>query len=207
MDMDQDELRGLLALILLGIFGSYGVYLFFGNAIALWWNQNWWIFAIIVGGLFVFLCWLFFPSGKTISAAPPPPPPTYHLTPSLVYEIVDLLEKWVPSKVFRDEGQAEVAALEYLRHFYPAVAYQQQHSNFRADLEIEDVGIEIKLPKRSRHLMTLRGQMMQYCNYFEHVIALIFSYHDTLRDALESFVDDMEKQYGDKVKVIVKEID
>lgn len=119
-------------------------------------------------------------------------------------EIANALEGWIPSKRFRDESYAEIGTLEFLKHDFPDIKYQQYHEGFRADLEIENIGIEIKLPKKSRHLTTLRGQMMQYCKCFDYVIALIFDYHHLPEETLESFADDVDEHYGHEVRVIIK---
>lgn len=124
-------------------------------------------------------------------------PPT-----DLVERIVYLLQEWKPVKRFGDESPAEAAASEYLSHHFPnRVKFQKYHEEFRSDLEIEDVGIEIKVLWKTAELTRMRGQMILYCKYFSRVVALIFNYNDI---SLDSFIRDMDTLYPNKVKVIIK---
>lgn len=203
------EEKDWTTLVILIVFFLLAIFVMFQHVIVPWWSQNWWIIAIVIGvivGGFVFFIWL---GGGEWKKSGIKKAPRYY-TPSsapqrTVDEIIDALEDWTPSKKFRDESYAEVGTVEYLKHYFPDLKFQQYHEGFRADLEIEDVGIEIKLPKRSRHLTTLRGQIMQYCKYFDYVIALIFDYKYIPRETLESFIGDMKDHYSDKVTVIIKD--
>jgi hypothetical protein len=121
----------------------------------------------------------------------------------LASRIVYLLEEWSPVKRFSDENPAEAAASEYLNHYFSnRVKFQKYHDEFRSDLEIDDVGIEIKVLWEIAELTRLRGQIMLYCKHFNHVIALIFNYNNI---DLGSFVSDMRAHYPNKVTVITKE--
>lgn len=119
-------------------------------------------------------------------------------------EVTNILENWTPSKRFKDESHAEVATLEYLKHYFPRTKHQKAHGEVKADVEIGNIGIEIKVSKKSRHLTTLRGQLIQYCKCFDYVIALIFDSHNVSSEALRSFEEDMKELYGDKLQIITK---
>lgn len=147
-------------------------------------------------------------SSARTSTQPQPPqasPPlvTEAQSKSTYDEVVSRLMAWRPARRFNDERQSEVATQQYLHTYFPdQVRYHKFRENFESDLEISDIGIEIKVLYKTSELQRLGGQLMAYCEHFNHVIALIFNYN---RLDLASYLRQWQKRFGSQVAVIVKE--
>jgi len=123
--------------------------------------------------------------------------------------IVDILKNCpLPTKFRHDpENDAETWMSAQLVHEFPDHKRQQFYPQYhqRFDIEIGDIGVEVKLPQGSRDLATLRGQMQIYLKRFKYVIALILNYYHINPELLDDFKKDMEN-YDGRVIVIERQL-
>jgi len=122
--------------------------------------------------------------------------------------VVDILETCpLPSKFRHDpENDAETWISSQLIHDFPEHKRQQHYSQYhsRFDIEINDIGVEVKLPKGARDKATLRGQIQIYLKRFKYVVAFIINYYHINPELIDDFKKDME-EYGDRVIVIERQ--
>jgi hypothetical protein len=134
---------------------------------------------------------------------PSPPLVTEAQGKSMYDNVVSILRNWQPARKFNDERQGEIATEEHLNHFFHnQVRRHKYREDFESDLEIGDIGIEIKVLYKTSEMQRLGGQLMAYCQHFNHVIALIFNYN---RIDLGSYKNQWQKHFGSKVEVIEKQ--
>jgi hypothetical protein len=120
--------------------------------------------------------------------------------------VIDILENCpLPSKFRHEpENDAETWISSQLIHDFPKLRRQQYYSQYhsRFDIEIGDIGIEVKLPKGARDLTTLRGQIQIYFKRFKYVVVFIINYYRINPELIEDFQKDMELEYGERIVVI-----
>ncbi len=75
----------------------------------------------------------------------------------------------------RDEEDLEKQLYQYLRAKFPGIKIQRQKrlGTLRVDLYIPPCGIELKIPKSTVHLQRLIGQIRDYSEYLDCLIAVI----------------------------------
>jgi hypothetical protein len=123
--------------------------------------------------------------------------------------VISILESCPLPPRFRHEPEndAETWISAQLVHDFPDHKRQQHYSIYhsRFDIEIDDIGIEVKLPKGARDMATLRGQIQIYLKRFSHVVAFIINYYGISREIIDEFKRDM-REYGGRVTVIERRI-
>jgi len=141
-------------------------------------------------------------AGTPMQPQPSPPFVTEAQDKSMYDDVVRTLRNWQPARRYNNEPESEVATEEHLNHyFHNQVRRHKYREDFESDLEIGDIGIEIKVLYKTSELQRLGGQLMAYCEHFNHVIALIFNYK---RIDLVSFKNQWQKRFGNQVEVIEK---
>jgi hypothetical protein len=124
-------------------------------------------------------------------------------------QIVSILENCpLPSRLRRDapENDVETFLEARLRDDFPTLKRQQPFGHSRFDIEIGDIGIEIKLPKGQRDVDALKGQIQTYLKRFSYVIAFIINYYGISREIIEDFKQDVAVLHGNRVIVIERKL-
>jgi hypothetical protein len=124
-------------------------------------------------------------------------------------QIVSILENCpLPSRLRRDapENDVETFLEARLRDDFPNLRRQQPFGHSRFDIEIGDIGIEIKLPKGQRDVDALKGQIQTYLKRFSYVIAFIINYYGISREIIEDFKQDVTVLHGSRVIVIERKL-
>lgn len=131
------------------------------------------------------------------------------ITDANLARVVDILKNCPLPRKFRHdpENDAETWMSAQLVHEFPSHKRQQFYSQHhqRFDIEIDDIGVEVKLPQGSRDLATLRGQIQIYLKRFKYVIALIINYYHINPELIDDFKKDMEN-YDGRVIVIERQL-
>jgi hypothetical protein len=108
--------------------------------------------------------------------------------------IVSILETCpLPTRLRRDapENDVETFLEARLRDEFPSLKRQQVFGHSRFDIEIGDVGIEIKLPKGQRDVDALKGQIQTYLKRFSYAIAFIINYYRISQEIIGDFKRDV----------------
>jgi len=128
------------------------------------------------------------------------------ITDTNLVRVVDILKNCpLPTKLRHDpENDAETWMSAQLIHEFPDHKRQQHYEQYhqRFDIEIGDIGVEVKLPQGSRDLVILRGQIQIYLKRFKYVIALVIHYYPINLELINDFKKDMEAWYGERVIII-----
>ena len=95
-------------------------------------------------------------------------------TESRIEEIVNAVKEFRPEPI-RNEEDLEKQLYQYLRAKFPKVPIKRQVKvgSYRIDMQVGPCGIELKVPKSLTHLQRLTGQVRDYSEFMECMIALI----------------------------------
>lgn len=119
-------------------------------------------------------------------------------------DILDLLEDFQPETV-RDEEDLEKQLYQFLRaRLGSSVKRQYPVGDQKIDIAIEDsVGIEIKIAESRSKLQRLVGQVLDYVEYFDEVIAVILDVGANVD--IDSYIKKL-RQLGAEVVVLEGDI-
>jgi len=92
----------------------------------------------------------------------------------IVNALIAAINEFRPEPV-RDEEDLEKQLYQYLRAKFPKLPIKRQAKlgEYRIDLVVGPCGIELKVPKSSTHLQRLIGQIRDYSQYLDCVIAVV----------------------------------
>ena len=66
--------------------------------------------------------------------------------------------------------------------------------NYRIDVQVGDIGIELKLPKTSHQLLTLRGQVDEYSKRYKNKLIILLVAPKVDSSIIQEFKKDMKKR-------------
>jgi hypothetical protein len=91
-----------------------------------------------------------------------------------VGEILEALKDFKPEPV-RDEDDLEKQLYQYLRARFPDLPIKRQVKvgDYRVDMQVGPVALELKIPRSATHLQRLMGQVKDYSDYFDYLVAVI----------------------------------
>jgi hypothetical protein len=109
---------------------------------------------------------------------------------SKTMEIVYAIQEFKPEPV-KDEEDLEKQLYQYLKAKFPKIKVERQKrlGPLRIDLYVPPCGIELKIPKNATHLQRLIGQIRDYSEYLDCLIAVIL---DTGSVRLASYTTRLE---------------
>ena len=91
-------------------------------------------------------------------------------------EIIEAVKNFRPEPIY-DENDLEKQLYQYLKAKFPDLPVRRQvklGEGLKIDLKVGPCGIELKVPKSRSHLQRLIGQVRDYSEYLNCVIAVVF---------------------------------
>lgn len=119
-------------------------------------------------------------------------------------KVISELEKFQPTGARKTEAGYERDLLNWARGRFGKANVTPQYSvgRTRVDLIIGGIGVELKVPRTARQLMTLRGQVEVYEKHFGKNLVVMLFRPECDPGLVRDFQDDMRKR---GVNVIVRE--
>ena len=136
----------------------------------------------------------FIDQGLNVAYSKKSRPSRVSLTTSNIAQIID--------KEYKLE-KAHSKEAEFERDFYnwcngrfgtENVTKQIGIGNYRIDVQVGDIGIELKLPKTSRQLLTLRGQVDEYSKKYKNKLIILLVAPKVDSSIIQEFKKDIKKK-------------
>ncbi len=126
------------------------------------------------------------------------------LKESLFYRVAESIEKFEPSRLYKNEFGYHTELQGWLKHEFPEAVVEMQTGASRPDIVIDDVAIEIQGPTDNRALDTLSTKCLKYTNHYLYLVIVLFEPYFS-ESHYNEIVEGIEKNFPDNVKVIRKD--
>lgn len=126
------------------------------------------------------------------------------LKESLFYRVIISIEKFKPSRMYKNEFGYHTELQGWLKHEFPESLVEIQTGASRPDIIINNIAIEIKGPTSNRSLDTLSTKCLKYTNYYTYLIIVLFEPYFS-ESHYNEIVEGIERNFPDNVKVVRKD--
>jgi hypothetical protein len=119
--------------------------------------------------------------------------------PEEVNKLVDAIEKFKPSRNYRNELPYQMELVGWLKGTYGFADIETQRGRSRPDIVTGDIAIEVKGPTTNRELKTIADKIIRYSQYFSKIIIVLFDVQDEIR--YKEWLNGTEKHHPNVVVI------
>jgi len=120
--------------------------------------------------------------------------------PEEVKSLIEAIEKFIPSRRYRNEFPYQTELTGWLKGKYGFVDIETPRGHSRPDIVTGDIAIEVKGPTSYRDLQTISDKIMRYSQHFGKVLIVLFEV-EVNEGYYQEWLKGINNQYPDVIVI------